>query len=152
MLYFEDFAAGARYQAGPIPVDRDELIAFARRYDPQPFHTDPVAAQATLFAGLAASGWMTACLTMRMLVDSGNGPAGGFIARQIEGLEWPRPVRPGDTLRAASEVVEIRPSRSNPDRGMVRMRTETRNQDGEIVQVLTALLVVPRRPADQKDA
>lgn len=146
MFYLEDFTAGARYEAGPIAVDRDELIAFARRYDPQPFHTDPVAAERSLFGGLAASGWMTASLTMRMLVDSGNGPAGGFIARQVESMEWPLPVRAGDMLSATSEVVEVIPSRSKPDRGMVRMRTETRNQKGEVVQLLTALLVVQRRP------
>jgi acyl dehydratase len=149
MLYLEDFAAGARYEAGPIAVDRDELIAFAKRYDPQPFHTDPVAARDSLFGGLAASGWMTASLTMRMLVDSGKGPAGGFIARKIEAMEWPSPVRPGDTLSATSEVVEVLPSKSKPDRGMVRMRTETVNQDGAVVQVLTALLVVQRRPAER---
>jgi acyl dehydratase len=146
MLYLEDFTTGSRYEAGPIAVDRDELIAFAKRYDPQPFHTDPAAAERTLFGGLAASGWMTASLTMRMLVDSGHGPVGGFIARQVESMEWPRPVRAGDTLSATSEVVEVIPSRTKPDRGMVKMRTETRNQKGEVVQLLTALLVVPRRP------
>ncbi len=146
MHYLEDFTAGARYEAGPIAVDHDELIAFAERYDPQPFHTDPVAAKGSLFGGLAASGWMTASLTMRMLIDSGHGPVGGFIARQVEKMEWPLPVRAGDTLSATSEVVEVIPSRTKPDRGMVKMRTETRNQKGEVVQLLTALLVVPRRP------
>jgi acyl dehydratase len=152
MLYLDDLVVGARYEAGPIAVDKDELIEFAGRYDPQPFHTDPVAAKASLFGGLAASGWMTASLTMRMLVDSGNGPAGGFIARKIEAMEWPLPVRPGDTLRATSEVLEILPSKSKPDRGMVRMRTETLNQDGKVVQVLTALLVVVRRSAETAHA
>jgi acyl dehydratase len=152
MLYLDDLVVGARYEAGPLPVEQDEVIAFAKRYDPQPFHTDPEAAKGTLFGGLAASGWMTASLTMRMLVDSGTGPAGGFIARKIEAMEWPVPVRPGDTLRATSEVVEVLPSRSRPDRGMVRMRTETRNQKDEIVQVLTALLVVHRRPAEDAHA
>jgi acyl dehydratase len=145
-MYLEDFAVGTRYEAGPVTVDQDELIAFARRYDPQPFHTDPVAARNSLFGGLAASGWMTAALTMRMLIDSGNVPSGGLIARQVETIEWPRPTRAGDVLRAVSEVVETIPSRSKPDRGMMRMRTETRNQNDEIVQILVALLVVPRRP------
>ena len=152
MNYLEDFVAGARYEAGPIAVEEDEVIAFARRYDPQPFHTDHKAAENSLFGGLAASGWMTASLTMRMLVESGNAPAGGFIARQIEALEWPRPVRPGDTLRAVSEVVEVTPSKSRPDRGTVRMRTHTLNQAGEVVQVFTGLLVVPRKPAKGADA
>ena len=145
MFYLEDLTVGARYDAGPVAVDPDELIAFAGRFDPQPFHTDPEAAKASLFGGLAASGWMTASLTMRMLIASQKIPAGGLIARKIENLEWPLPVRPGDTLRATSEVIEILPSKSRPDRGMVRMRTETVNQDGATVQVLTALLVVPRR-------
>lgn len=146
MNYLEDFVTGRRYQAGPIAVDPAELVEFARRYDPQPFHLDDAAAKKTLFGGLAASGWMTACLTMRMLVDSGDAPAGGFIAREVSQMEWPRPVRPGDVLRAVSEVLEVIPSKSKPDRGMVRMRTETLNQNGEVVQALTALLVVPRRP------
>jgi acyl dehydratase len=146
-MYLEDFAVGARYEAGPIAVDQDEVIAFAKRYDPQPFHTDPAAAKDTLFGGLAASGWMTAALTMRMLIDSGHIPTGGMIARQIEAMELPRPVRPGDTLRATSEVLEVIPSKSRPDRGMIRMRTETRNQNGETVLTLTALLMVSRRVA-----
>lgn len=146
-MYLEEFAVGARFEAGPIAVEQDEVIAFARRYDPQPFHTDAVAAKNSLFGGLAASGWMTASLTMRMLIESGHIPAGGMIARQVEKMEWPHPVRPGDTLRAISEVLEVIPSKSRPDRGMVRMRTETRNQSDRVVQSLTALLVVPRRAA-----
>ncbi len=146
-MYLEEFAVGARYEAGPVAVEQDEVIAFARRYDPQPFHTDPVAARDTLFGGLAASGWMTASLTMKMIIESGHIPTGGMIARQVETIEWPRPVRPGDTLRAISEVLEVIPSKSKPDRGMVRMRTETRNQNDEVVQTLTGLLVVPRRAA-----
>jgi len=152
MLYLDDLVVGTKYPAGPIAVDRGELIEFAKRFDPQPFHTDPVAAKDSLFGGLAASGWMTASLTMRMLVDSGNGPAGGFIARKVEAMEWPLPVRPGDTLRATSEVIEVLPSKSKPDRGMVRMRTETVNQDGAVVQVLTALLVVVKRPVEKAHA
>lgn len=152
MLYLEDYTTGMRYEAGPIAVDRDELIAFAKRYDPQPFHTDPVAAEGTLFGGLAASGWMTASLTMRMLVDSGKSPAGGFIARQVETMEWPRPVRPGDILSAVSEVLEVIPSRSKPDRGMIKVRTDTLNQKGELVQRMAALLVVPRRKPEAAHA
>lgn len=146
-MYLDDFVVGARYEAGPITVDKDEVIAFAKRYDPQPFHTDPEAAKTTLFAGLAASGWMTGSLTMRMLIESGNIPTGGLIAREVEKIEWPRPTRPGDTLRAVSEVIEVIPSKTKPDRGMLRMRTTTTNQNGEVVQTMTALLVVPRRAA-----
>ncbi|HEY1721644.1 MAG TPA: MaoC family dehydratase [Magnetospirillaceae bacterium] len=146
-MYLDDFVAGTQYQAGPITVDKDELIAFAKRYDPQPFHTDPEAAKTTLFGGLAASGWMTGSLTMRMLIESGNIPTGGLIAREVEKIEWPRPTRAGDTLRAMSEVIETIPSKTKPDRGMLRMRTTTTNQNGEIVQIMTALLVVPRRVA-----
>jgi acyl dehydratase len=151
-MYLDDFVVGTRYETDTIAVNQDEVIAFANRYDPQPFHTDPEAAKTTLFGGLAASGWMTASLTMRLLIESGHIPTGGLIAREIEKIEWPRPTRPGDTLRAVSEVIETIPSKSKPDRGMLRMRTETRNQNGEIVQVLTALLVVPRRPAHASKA
>ncbi len=151
-MYLDDFVVGTRYETGTIAVDQDEVIAFATRYDPQPFHTDPEAAKKTLFGGLAASGWMTASLTMSLLIKSGHIPTGGLIAREIEKIEWPRPTRPGDTLRAVSEVLETIPSKSKPDRGMRRMRTETRNQNDEVVQVLTALLVVPRRPGSKADA
>jgi acyl dehydratase len=144
--YLDDFATGQRFESGPLTLSADAIMAFARSFDPQPFHTDPEAARDTLFAGLAASGWHTAAVTMRLLVDSGFGDiAGGMIGRGIEGLGWPRPVRPGDTLRVFSEIVEVRRSASRPDRGTVRMKSETRNQNGEIVQEMTATLMVPAR-------
>ncbi|MEP9369698.1 MaoC/PaaZ C-terminal domain-containing protein [Xanthobacter sp. VNH20] len=117
---------------------------FAGRYDPQPFHLDEETANSTLFGGLAASGWHTAAVTMRLLVRGGAPIAGGIIGAGGE-IKWPRPTRPGDVLRVESEVVEITPSRSRPDRSRVRLRSETRNQTGDVVQVLVADLVVPVR-------
>lgn len=145
MRYLEDLVAGERFAAGPVAVESGEMLAFARRYDPQPFHVDGEAAKRTLFGALAASGWFTASLTMHMVIGNGMNLAGGVIARRIEGIEWPRPVYPGDTLRAVSEILEVRPSASRPDRGTIRVRTDTLNQKDEIVQTLTALLVVPAR-------
>jgi acyl dehydratase len=116
----------------------------AAQFDPQPFHLDGEAAKATLFGALAASGWHTAAITMKLLVESGLPLMGGIIGSGGE-VSWPRPTRPGDTLTVVSEVEEITPSRSRPDRGMIRVRSETRNQHGETVQVLIAKLVVPRR-------
>src|SRR4051812_10351820 len=137
-LYLDDLAVGQRFASGPQALDAAQIKAFAEAFDPQPFHLDEVAAASSLFGGLAASGWHTAAITMRLLV--GSVPlAGGEIA-------WPRPTRPGDVLTVVSEVLEVTPSRSRPDRGMVTLRSETRNQRGEVVQTLTARLVVPRRP------
>jgi acyl dehydratase len=145
-LYFEDLTVGQTFVSTSLTITADEIVAFAGQYDPQPFHLDNEAAQHTLFGGLAASGWHTAALTMRLLVQGGGSPlAGGIIGGGGE-IAWPRPTRPGDTLHVAAEVVEIIPSRSKPDRGMVVMRNRTLNQNGEEVQVFTAKLVVPRRP------
>jgi acyl dehydratase len=144
-LYFEDFAAGQIYRSGTLSVDTPAIKSFAAQFDPQPFHLDEVAAQATLFRGLAASGFHTAALTMRLLVDGGAPIAGGIIGAGLDELRWPRPVRPGDTLRTESEVMELRPSRSRPE-GLVKMRTTTLNQNNEPVQVMVANLLVPRRP------
>ena len=126
-------------------IDNAQIKAFAAQFDPQPFHLDEQAAATSLFAGLAASGWHTAAVTMRLLVQGGAPIAQGIIGAGAE-IAWPRPTRPGDVLQVESEVLEIRPSRSRPDRGMVTLRSETRNQRGEVVQVLTARLVVPCRP------
>jgi acyl dehydratase len=142
-LHLEDLHVGQRFTSGSRAVDEGEIVAFAAEFDPQPFHLDDAAARDSLFGGLAASGWHTAALTMRLLV--GSLPiAGGIIGAGGE-IAWPKPTRPGDVLHVESEVLEIRPSRSRPDRGMVTMRSETRNQRGEIVQTLLAKLVVPRR-------
>jgi len=144
-LYLEDFQVGQKYTSGEQHLDETKIKAFARDFDPQPFHLDAEAAKSTFFGGLAASGWHTAALTMRMLVESGMPIAGGLIGAGGE-ITWPRPTRPGDTLHVESEVTEIKPSRSRPDRGMVTIRSETLNQLGEPVQILVAKLVVPRRP------
>jgi len=145
-IHLEDLTPGRRFTAGPVTITEAEIIAFARRYDPQPFHTDPVAAAAhPLFKGLAASGWHTAAISMPMIVEAMGGLAGGIIGGGGE-LQWPRPTRPGDTLRVECEVLEVAPSRSRPDRGSALMRNRTLNQHGEEVQVFTVRIVVPRRP------
>ena len=143
-LYLDDLHVGQRFTSGTRTVDEDEIKAFAREYDPQPFHLDHETAKTTIFQGLAASGWHTMGMTMRLLVDGGAPIAGGIVGAGGE-INWPRPTRPGDILQVESEVVEIAPSRSRPDRGMVTMRSETKNQRGEVVQVLVAKLVVPKR-------
>jgi acyl dehydratase len=143
-LYLEDLRVGQRFASGTLAVDAEQIVAFAAAFDPQPFHLDDAAARESLFGGLAASGWHTAALTMRLQLAGGLPIAGGIIGAGGE-IAWPRPTRPGDVLRVESEVLEIRPSRSRPERGMVTVRGETRNQRGETVQVLTAKLVVPRR-------
>ncbi|MGA7490819.1 MAG: MaoC family dehydratase [Xanthobacteraceae bacterium] len=143
-LYLEDLEVGQRFSSGTHVVDERQIKAFAAQFDPQPFHLDDAAAQSTLFGGLAASGWHTAAITMRLLVETGLPLMGGIIGAGGE-ISWPRPTRPGDVLRVVSEIEDVTPSRSRPDRGMVRVRSETRNQREEVVQVLIAKLVVPRR-------
>jgi acyl dehydratase len=145
-LYLEDLTPGQTFVTRSVTVTEAEIKAFAGQYDPQPFHLDDEAAKKTFFGGLAASGWHTAALTMRLLVEGGVPIAGGIIGGGGE-LAWPRATRPGDTLHVEAEVVEVTPSRSKPDRGMALMRNRTLNQNGEEVQVFTAKLVVPRRLA-----
>lgn len=148
VLHLEDLAAGQRYgSAGRLTVAAEEVTAFAARFDPQPFHLDDAAARNSVFGRLAASGWHTAAMTMRLLVESDFRPAGGIIGAGMDELRWPRPVYPGDELRVETEVLEVRPSRSRPDQGWIKTRTTTFNGKGETVQVLVANLVVPRRPA-----
>lgn len=144
-LYLEDMRVGLRFESGSHAMAEAQIKAFAGQFDPQPFHLDDAAAQDTLFGGLAASGWHTAAITMRLLVDGGAPIAGGIVGAGGE-VSWPRPTRPDDILHVESEVLEVTPSRSRPDRGMVTIRSETRNQRGDIVQILKAKLVVPRRP------
>ena len=144
-LYLDDLHVGQRFTSATRVVDESEIKAFAREYDPQPFHLDPEAAKATIFQGLAASGWHTMAMTMRLLVDGGMPIAGGIVGAGAE-INWPRPTRPGDVLHVESEVVDITPSRSKPDRGMVTMKSETKNQRGEVVQHFVGKLVVPKRP------
>jgi acyl dehydratase len=144
--FLEDFAVGQVFKSGRKRVEKDEIFAFASQFDPQPFHLDEDAARRSPFQGLAASGWHTAAMTMRLLVDGEFRPAGGILGVGFDELSWPRAVRPGDELNAQSEVLEVRPSKSRPDRGMIRVRTTTFNQNNEPVQVFTGNLLVPRRP------
>ncbi len=144
-VFLDDMHVGQRFTTGSHSVDAEQIRAFAAQFDPQPFHLDAAAAKNSLFGELVASGWHTAAITMRLLVESGLPIAGGIIGAGAE-ISWPNPTRPDDVLHVESEVVEVRPSRSRPDRGMATMRSETQNQRGEIVQVLVARLVVPRQP------
>jgi acyl dehydratase len=144
-LYLDDLRVGQRFTTGSHTMDEHDMIEFARRFDPQAFHIDDEAARGTLFGGLVASGWHTAGITMRLQVTSGPPIAGGLIGAGGR-IDWPRPTRAGDTLRVESEVLEVRPSRSRPDRGIVTMLSNTLNQHDEIVQTLTVTMVVPRRP------
>jgi len=133
--YLEDFAAGQIYGSGRITVEEDRIKSFAAEFDPQPFHLDEDCARRSIFGGLAASGWHTAALTMRLLVESDFKPVGGIIGAGFDEFRWPLPVRPGDELHVESEVLEVRPSKSRP------------HQKGEVVQVSVGNLVVPRRLA-----
>ena len=133
MRYFEDFKVGESFELGSTTITDAEIIAFARQYDPQSFHLDPDAAKQSIFGGLIASGWQTASLFMRMLVDSIISKSHGMGSSGLEELRWPAPVRPGDTLNARMLVLETRPSRSRPEMGIVRWRGEGLNQRGELV-------------------
>jgi len=144
--YLEDLYVGQRFTSGPYHMDEDRMKAFAAEFDPQPFHLDEEAAQHSVFRGLAASGWHTAAATMRLMV--GSLPfASGMIGLGGE-IAWPKPTRPGDTLRVESEIVEIVPSRSKPNQGVVVVRSTTLNQNGDHVQAFTAKILVFKRPGD----
>ncbi|MGA7452385.1 MAG: MaoC family dehydratase [Rhodoplanes sp.] len=143
-LFLEDLLVGQRFPSGSHTLDEAQIKEFAAQFDPQPFHLDGETAKGTLFGGLAASGWHTAAITMKLLVESGLPLSGGIIGSGGE-ISWPKPARPGDTFTVFSEIEDVIPSRSRPDRGMIRVRSETRNQYGEIIQILVARLVVPRR-------
>ena len=147
-LYLDDLTPGLTIHSGPSdkPLSAADIKSFAREFDPQPFHLDDAAAAKTLFGGLAASGWHTAAMTMRLLVDGGLPLAGGIIGVAMEEIQWPCPVRPGDRLRVVSEVLEARPSRSKPHQGIARIRVTTLNQTNEPVQIMTSNIVVQRRP------
>jgi acyl dehydratase len=145
MLYLEDLKLGDTFVTGAQAVTAEEIIAFARQFDPQSFHTDAVAARDTLFGGLVASGWHTAAVTMRLMVDSMLGTEGEMIGQGVDALRWPRPMRPGDTLRVEMRVAEINPEPSRTGRGRIKLHCRTLNQDGKVVQEMTARLLVPRR-------
>jgi len=145
--YLEDFEAGQIFGGpGRIRIEKERIKSFAAEFDPQRFHLDEEAASHSMFGGLAASGWHTAAITMRLLVESELSPAGGIIGAGFDELRWPRPVRPGDELRVESEVLEVRPSKSRPNQGLIKMKTTTLNQNGEPVQISVGNLVVSRRP------
>ena len=144
MLYFEDIAAGQTYRSPELRIDAASITEFAARFDPQPFHLDDAAARNSLFEGLAASGWHTAALTMKLCLSSDFRPAGGIIGIGGE-LLWPRAVRPGDALHVEIEVLETRTSRSRPRQGVVKIRITTLNQQGDPVQTFTPTLFVDRR-------
>lgn len=145
-FYLEDLHAGQTFVSGSHELDEQQIKAFASAFDPQPFHLDHEAAKDTLFGGLAASGWHTAAITMRLNVESGLPLAHGIIGAGGE-IQWPAPTRPGDILHVESEVKEIVPSRSRPDRGIATIVSRTLNQRGDVLQILTAKLVVYRRLA-----
>lgn len=146
LLYLDDLKPGQTFISGSHALDEEQIKAFARAFDPQPFHLDGQAAEKTLFGGLAASGWHTAAITMRLNVESGLPLANGIIGAGGE-INWPSPTRPGDILHVESEVMDVVPSRSRPDRGIVTIVSKTLNQRGDVLQVLTAKLVVFRRRA-----
>jgi acyl dehydratase len=143
-LYLEDLVVGRTFVSPTHALDAAQIKAFAGAFDPQPFHLDEAAAKETFFGGLAASGWHTAAITMKLLTATTPGIAGGLIGAGGE-ISWPQATRPGDVLQVTSEILEVKPSRSRPERGMVTMRSETRNQRGEVVQLLISKLVVPKR-------
>jgi acyl dehydratase len=145
-LYLEDLRVGQRFETGSCTVSEADITAFAAQFDPQPFHVDAHAARDSVFGGIVASGWHTAAITMRLLIESGPRLAGGSVGLGAE-ISWPKPVRPGDELHVDSEIVGIEPSQSRPGRGRATMRSETRNQRGEVVQIVIAKLLVPRRSA-----
>ena len=144
--FFEDFTVGLRFRSfGEIPVTAERIKAFAAEFDPQPFHLDDQAGRDSLFGGLVASGWHTAAVAMRLVVDSDLGLGGRGAGVAIESMRWPAPVRPGDSLRVEGEVREIRPSRSQGDRGIVKFQTTVYNQRGEAVLEATHVVMALRR-------
>jgi acyl dehydratase len=145
LLYLDDMSVGMKFTSGTYLMDEAGIKAFAAQFDPQPFHLDEAAAQASVFQGLAASGWHTAAVAMRLLVTGGLPFASGAIGLGGE-IEWPRPTRPGDLLHMESEIVEIIPSRSKPNQGIVRVRSTVLNQKNEPVQIFTAKILAYKRP------
>ena len=146
-LFLEDLHVGDRFDSPTINVTEEDIVEFAQEFDPQPFHLDLDAGRRSVFRGLVASGWHTASMSMKLFVTGNLKLAGGSVGLGVDELQWPRPVRPGDTLRLQTEITEIRPSKSKPDRGVIRIRNVTTNQDSEIVQSFRAYVLVRRRPA-----
>jgi acyl dehydratase len=146
VLYVEDLTPGQTFKTGRRTLDAAAIKAFAREYDPQPFHTDEDAAKSTFFGELVASGWHTMGVTMRLIVEGEFRPAGGVIGGGVDEFRWPKPVKPGDTLTVVSEILEARPSKSRPEIGVARVRHVTYNQAGDVVQSLIANHVIQSRP------
>ena len=144
--WFEDYKPGAVYEYGYATLTTDELLDFARKFDPQPMHIDPDYAASGPFGGLIASGWHTAGLMMRLLADNYLSKVAGLASPGVDELRWPHPVRAGDVLRLRVEIVEARESRSKPDRGVVRTKAELLNQDDVVVMSLLAVNMVAKRP------
>jgi acyl dehydratase len=144
-LYLEDVVAGSEFVTGEVTITAEDIIAFATQFDPQPFHTDPEAAKTSFFGGLAASGWHTAAITMRLLVTQGPAIAGGTIGAGGE-LSWPSPTRPGDRLHARITVESVTPSKSNPTRGSTMLRVETLTSEGEVRQIFTVRTLLFAKP------
>jgi acyl dehydratase len=142
--YFEDLKAGDRFKSGTYKVTEEQIVSFAREFDPQPFHLDPAVARQPMFKGLIASGWHTAAITMRLFVQTLNF-AEGAIGLGVDELRWPNAVRPGDVLQVETEIVDLRESRSKPSHGIVRIRNVTANQRDEVVQTMFASALVLRR-------
>src|ERR1700681_4455450 len=152
--HLEHFSPGQIFGSGRLTIDAERIKSFAAEFDPQPFHLDEAAARGTIFKGLAASGWHTAALTMRLLVEGELNPAGGIVGAGFDEFRWPRPVRPGDELRLESEVLEVRPSKSRPDQGVIKVRTTTLNQNGEAVQInmnLSGILCVRHTMSSERN-
>jgi acyl dehydratase len=149
--FLEDLSVGDKFETAPIPVNEEEVLEFARRYDPQPMHADPEAAARGVFQGLIASGWHTAALVMKLNAEArmlGNTP---MLGLGVDNLAWPMPVRPGDTLRVVTEVTKITPSRSKPEFGIVSLTSTAYNQHGQVVFIAKPNCWVPRRPTSSPD-
>jgi acyl dehydratase len=144
--YLEDLQIGEKFRTAPVTITEEAILEFSRRFDPQPMHADPEAAARGPFRGLIASGWHTAALVMRMTVDSNPLGSLPLLGLGVDGIQWPQPVRPGDTIQLEMEVLEIRPSQSQPSHGIVKIRSTARNQNGEVVYVVVPNCWVPRRP------
>ena len=146
-LYLEDLRIGDRFGSDTIEVTEQSIFEFARQFDPQPFHLDVDMAKQSILKGLTASGWHTAAMSMRLFVTGEFKPVGGSIGLAVDELRWPQAVRPGDILKVETEILDVRKSKSKPDRGIIRIRNVTTNQHGEIVQTFLAFVMVRRRPA-----
>jgi acyl dehydratase len=145
-LYLEDLHVGDRFASDTFALTEKDIIAFARDFDPQPFHLDAKAAEQSVFKELVASGWHTAAMSMKLFVTGELKLAGGSVGLGVDELRWPQPVKPGDTLRLETEILDVRPSKSKPDRGIIRIRNVTTNQRDEVVQTFEASVLVRRRP------